>query len=188
MDKYISKGIELYFKGLTNTSEVATSSNSEVINAYNLYETSKDSWFEAGDVTTLGRWIPNLYEIGDLTSGLSAEREQIEVTTLKDDKHVYVDGILADSEFDSIDFKFYFTPEMYEDFLKVIETEKVLSPLGAYSEFKVRIPNKGDSKATVFTIVGVSTIKLDGVGVNGSLNVTVTITPKEEVKTEFNVA
>lgn len=175
---YISKGIEMYYKGVTE----ATSLPTELQATYDAVAAALSEMFVDGTATALGRLIPNLQEIGDLGSGASAERDKIEVTTLADDKHVYTDGLLTDSEFDSIDFKLLYTPKDYASFIKIIEWERALSVAGVNSIYSVRIPNLEDDKSSVFTIKGVTAIKLDGTSYNGALTMTLTLTPKEEVE------
>jgi hypothetical protein len=174
---YISKGIEMYFAPKTfDDSKLPTNLKTEL----NSLIAASSDWFEEGTLTSLGRLIPELQEIGDLGSGASAERDKIEITTLADDKHVYTDGLLADVEQDSIDFKFLYTPEAYATFINIINYERKLGAYGYRSIYSVAIPNK-PSGASVFTIEGTTGIKLDGATYNGALTMTLTLTPKEEV-------
>lgn len=175
---YISKGIEMYYKGVTEVNSLP----SDLQAVYAEVSAGIANMFVDGTATALGRLIPNLQEIGDLGSGASAERDKIEVTTLADDKHVYTDGLLTDSEFDSIDFKLLYTPKDYAAFIQIIEWERALSVAGINSVYSVRIPNIEDENSSVFTIKGVSSIKLDGTSYNGALTMTLTLTPKEEVE------
>lgn len=174
---YISKGIEMYFaKKDIDDSNLPTDLKSK----YAELIAASINWFEEGTFSTLGRLIPELQEIGDLGSGASAERDKIEITTLADDKHVYTDGLLADVEQDSIDFKFLYTPEAYQTFVSIIDYERKLGAHGYRSIYSVAVPNKAGG-ASVFTIEGTTGIKLDGATYNGALTMTLTLTPKEEV-------
>lgn len=175
---YISKGIEMYF----NLKTLDTSNMPEDFqSAYSALTADYASMFAEGKFTSLGRLIPELQEIGDLGSGASAQRDKIEITTLADDKHVYTDGLLADVEQDSIDFKFLYTPEAYASFISIIEFERLAGGYGYNSEYSVAIPNK-TTGASVFVIEGTTGIKVDGTTYNGALTMTLTLTPKKEVE------
>ena len=142
---------------------------------------------------TYGFLIPGLQEIGDIYAGeaTSAGREKIEVTTLADDKHVYVDGIMADSnDGESIDFKFLYDPDCYAGLQLVLKHngEKIPNDdanvaSGMDSDvcpFYLTIPN--GNKKTVFEIIASGSVKLDGAGVNAALTMTLTLTPSKPIE------
>lgn len=134
------------------------------------------------EVTGKGHLIPNLQEIGELGSSASAQRDKIEITTLADDEHKYAQGLLSESEFDSIDFKLLFDATVYNAFIQLINHEKTYGQTNAATgtEYLLCIPN-GDDSFSKFTINGTSSIKLDGAGVNAALTMTLTLTPVKEI-------
>lgn len=156
----ISKGIELYFVK-TPTGMKPTGIGSEV--------------------TDKGYLIPNLQEIGELGSSASAQRDKIEITTLADDEHKFTQGLLAESEFESVTFKFLFDATVYDAINKLIAEEKKYNQTqaDAGTEYLLCIPN-GEAFSK-FTINGSTGIKLDGAGVNAALTMTMTITPVKEI-------
>lgn len=136
---------------------------------------------------TYGNLIPGLQEIGDIYAGESsaAGREKIEVTTLADDKHVYVDGIMADgSDSESIEFKFLYDPKCYTGLQQVLKHNSETSSLTSWEDsmcpFYLLIPN-GEQKS-VFKMFPTGSVKLDGAGVNAALTMTLTVTPKEPIE------
>lgn len=106
----------------------------------------------AGDFTQLA----NLQEIPDL----GGETEAIEITTLADDAHMYMDGIKNYG--DSIAFKFLYDKTQFE----------TLTGLTGTSTWKVTLPD-----TTTCTFSGTSSVKLDGIGVNAALSYTLSIKP-----------
>ena len=106
----------------------------------------------AGDFTQL----TNLQEIPDL----GGETEAIEITTLADDAHMYMDGIKNYG--DSIAFKFLYDKTQFE----------TLTGLTGTSTWKVTLPD-----TTTCTFSGTSSVKLDGIGVNAALSYTLSIKP-----------
>lgn len=179
MEKYISKGIELYLAKTALTVSNLPSDSQTVYQDYVTFMEMED--FLGGLNTQLGHLIPDVQEIGDLAAGASAERDKIEVTTLADDKHVFTDGLLTDAEYDSIDFTMLYTPKVYKAILNMIDIEKSLSQHGFKNTYKVVVPNLDNDKVTVFTIKGSTAVKFNGVAVNGALTMTLTVTPKEEI-------
>ena len=69
----------------------------------------------------------NLQEIGEIsmTGAGSSGYDQIEVTTLADHKHKYVDGLLADDSTgaNEITMKFLFSPALFTIFKEIIKKE-----------------------------------------------------------------
>lgn len=106
----------------------------------------------AGDFTQL----TNLQEIPDL----GGETEAIEITTLADDAHMYMDGIKNYG--DSIPFKFLYDKTQFETLVGLTGTVN----------WKVTLPD-----TTACTFSGTCSVKLDGAGVNAALGYTLSIKP-----------
>ena len=104
--------------------------------------------------------LTNLQEIPDL----GGEVEAIEITTLADAAHMYVDGIKNYG--DSLEFKF-----LYE------ETQfSTLNGLEGSQEWKVSLPD-----GATCSFGGTCSVRLDGVGVNSALTYTLAIKPNSEM-------
>ena len=160
----ITKGIELYFVSMPHGDEPFAALGT--------------------DVEGKGILLPNLQEIGDLGTGASAERDKIEITTLADDKHVFTQGLLAETEYESIEFKFLYDAVAYKCFIDAVEAERSYTEAQANegTQYKLFIPNPEEpAKPNAFTINGTTGVKLDGAGVNAALTMTVTITPVKEI-------
>lgn len=112
---------------------------------------------EAADYTEL----ENLQEIPEL----GGTAESIEVTTLADEAHMYIDGILNYG--DSLAFKFLYEKEQFT----------TLNGLDGAIGWKVELP---DGAACTFT--GTASAKLDGVGVNAALTYTLAIKPNSKME------
>lgn len=106
----------------------------------------------AGEFTQL----TNLQEIPDL----GGETEAIEITTLADEAHVYMDGIKNYG--DSIAFKFLYDKTQFETLIGLTGTVN----------WKVTLPD-----TTNCTFSGTCSVKLDGAGVNAALGYTLSIKP-----------
>jgi hypothetical protein len=100
--------------------------------------------------------LTNLQEIPEL----GGESEAIEITTLADDAHMYMDGIKNYG--DSIAFKFLYDKTQFETLVGLTGT----------STWKVTLPD-----TTTCTFSGTSSVKLDGAGVNAALGYTLAIKP-----------
>lgn len=100
--------------------------------------------------------LTNLQEIPDL----GGETEAIEITTLADEAHVYMDGIKNYG--DSIAFKFLYDKTQFE----------TLTGLTGTLIWKVTLPD-----TTACTFSGTCSVKLDGAGVNAALGYTLSIKP-----------
>lgn len=100
--------------------------------------------------------LTNLQEIPDL----GGETEAIEITTLADEAHVYMDGIKNYG--DSIPFKFLYDKTQFETLVGLTGT----------LTWKVTLPD-----TTTCTFSGTSSVKLDGAGVNAALGYTLSIKP-----------
>ena len=104
--------------------------------------------------------LTNLQEIPDL----GGEVEAIEITTLADAAHMYIDGIKNYG--DSLEFKF-----LYED-----EQFKTLNALVDSQEWKVSLPD-----GATCSFGGTCSVRLDGVGINAALTYTLAIKPNSEM-------
>ena len=104
--------------------------------------------------------LNDLQEIPDL----GGEAEAIEVTTLTDPAHMYIDGILNYG--DSLAFKFLYEKTQF----------MMLSELNVSGIWKVELPDK-----TTCSFTGPCSVKLDGVGVNAALTYTLYIKPDSEM-------
>lgn len=104
--------------------------------------------------------LTNLQEIPDL----GGDTEAVEITTLADGAHVYMDGLKNYG--DNLAFKFLYEAAQFS----------TLNGLVGVSEWKVELP---DGEACVFS--GTSSVKLDGVGVNAALTYTLSVKPNSEM-------
>lgn len=104
--------------------------------------------------------LTNLQEIPEL----GGEAEAIEITTLADPAHMYMDGILNYG--DSLAFKFLYEKAQFT----------TLNGLEGSNAWKVTLP---DSSSCTFS--GSSSVKLDGVGVNAALTYSLAIKPDSEM-------
>ena len=137
---------------------------------------------------TYGNAIPNLQEVGEIAGGVKAERDKIEITTLADDKHKFVNGIQAESEYDEITFKFLFEPAVYSALvgLQKAEQEWIANNPSVEQEetgstWNVVIP--AEDGAEVFKMFAlISSIKMDGASVNGALTMTLALKPVKEIE------
>lgn len=101
--------------------------------------------------------LTNLQEIPDM-GGTS---ESVEVTTLADEAHMYINGIKSYG--DSLDFKFLYEKAQFDKLAAYGDVEK---------QCVVTLPDK-----TTVTWSGTCSVKLDGVGVNSPLTYTLAIKP-----------
>ena len=141
-----------------------------------------------------GTQLAGLQEVGELSAGASASAgyDKIEVTTLADNKHQYIDGLMADEgEAGSIDFTFLYDKDLYAAFLEIAEMEAGFSnSLGQFkgSKYFVTIPHTSGHVSnvtadnSVFAITGLTSAKVNGASVNGAMTMTVTITPVEPIE------
>lgn len=104
--------------------------------------------------------LTNLMEIPDL----GGEKESVEVTTLADAAHMYIDGLLNYG--DSLPFKFLYEAAQFTQ----------LQANTATSQWKVTMPD-----GTACTFSGTGSVKLDGVGTNNVLTYTLSIKPSSEM-------
>ena len=161
----ISKGIELWVKEagmLTDAFHV-------------------DSGLEAPD-TTYGSLLFGLQEVGELSGiGAGTTRDKIEVTTLADDKHEYVEGIIAESDSSSISFKFLFHAGLFAGLKQVVANETVARRDGTeLNTYFVKIP--AGEKSHIFSFKGyISELKMDSASVNSALTMSMSLTPSETI-------
>lgn len=103
-----------------------------------------------------------LTELTDLQEipALGGTAESLEITTLADPAHMYVDGILNYG--DSLEFKFLYAEEQF----------LALTAIADVQHWKVELP---DGNACSFQ--GTCSVSLDGVGVNAVLTYTLAVKP-----------
>lgn len=106
--------------------------------------------------------LTNLTEVPELADG---EKDTIEITTLKDEYHTFMDGL--GNFADTITFKFLYEKLQYMDLL----TEK------NEAEYKVLLP---DGIACKFT--GKATVKMDSIAVGGALTYTLNVKPTSKIQ------
>lgn len=109
--------------------------------------------------------LTNLQEIPEL----GGEAEAIEITTLADEAHVYTDGIKNYG--DALTFKFLYEKKQF-DFLHGGELTTPNGNIISGSSWRVTLPD-----GTYCEFNAVSSVKLDGVGVNAALTYTLNLRP-----------
>ena len=106
--------------------------------------------------------LTNLQEIPDL----GGTAESIEITTLADDAHMYMNGIKTYG--DSLDFKFLYEPTQFN----------TLAALAGDIEWKVSLPDGLNGAIdTTCTFKGTASVKIDSVGVNSAMTYTLSVKP-----------
>ena len=106
--------------------------------------------------------LTNLQEIPDL----GGTAESIEITTLADDAHMYMNGIKSYG--DSLDFKFLYEPTQFN----------TLAALAGDIDWKVSLPDGLNGAIdTTCTFKGTASVKIDSVGVNTAITYTLSIKP-----------
>lgn len=106
--------------------------------------------------------LTNLQEIPDI--GGSAD--SVEVTTLDDAAHMYINGLLDYG--DSLDFTFLYDKTQFT----------TLSGLSGSVSWKVTLPGTGGATAT---FDGEPSVKLNGVGVNDAITYTLSVKPSSAI-------
>jgi len=114
------------------------------------------SYKSGGEFTEL----TDLQEIPDI----GGEKEAVEITTLADAAHMYMDGLLNYG--DSLGFKFLYEKTQFT----------TLNGLTEVTEWKVTLPD-----GTSCTFSGTGSVKLDAVGINAPLTYTLGIKPNSEM-------
>lgn len=102
--------------------------------------------------------LTNLQEIPDL----GGEADSVEVTTLDDTAHRYINGLLDYG--DSLDFTFLYDKTQFT----------TLSGLSGTVSWKVTLPGTGGATAS---FDGEPSVKLNGVGVNDAITYTLSVKP-----------
>ena len=110
--------------------------------------------------------LTNLPEIPEL----GGDVDSIEITTLGDGAHVYMNGLKNYG--DNLSFKFLYEPNQFS----------TLQNLTGSHSWKVSLPD-GTAGAidTTCTFDGESSVKLDGVGTNAPLTYTLNIKPSTDM-------
>lgn len=111
--------------------------------------------------------IPDLQEVPNL--GGSAEK--VEVTTLTDSNHRYINGI---KDFGDLEFKFLYDNSTETSNYRVL---KGLETTGAVTYWQVTFPD-----GTKFTFSGQVSTQIDSAAVNSALTFTATITLNSEIE------
>ena len=133
--------------------------------------------------------FPGLQEIGSITmNGSAGAYDQIEVTTLADAKHVYVDGLMSDnSSTNEITCKFLYNPYLFRAFNNIRAREESVANgyasnenMKAYDFYVIDIPNGGHFKITA----SISSITMDTVSTNNALTFTVTFNVKQIIMSD----
>ena len=155
---YISKGLTLSFKAVDGAAAGSLT---------NYFE-------ELGGTDNV---FPNLQEIGEISfAGAGGSYDQIEITTLADNKHMYTDGLIADagSSSNEITFKFLYEPKLFNAFKGTMALEES-GNYKASNQYLVKIPEGG-----TFTITGdISSLKMDTASVNSALTFALSIAVRE---------
>lgn len=160
----ISKGIELWIKEAGNLTNAVTPVNQE---AYD---------------ETYGALLYGLQEVGELSGiGAGTTRDKIEVTTLADDKHEYVEGIISESDNSAISFKFLFDAQLFAGLKQVVTDETTARAKGEdTSTYFVKIPVGAGHH--IFSFQGyISGLKMDSASVNSALTMSLDLTPSEAI-------
>lgn len=166
---FITKGIQLWMH--VNTKAASGTTHHAMSQAIS---TNTESGAIGLDTAFLasGVYFKGLQEIGEmgLKSANSAGYDQIEVTTLADEKHVYVDGLIADNSDNESELTLKF---LYGDVFgtfKSLQDEEAAND--THNFYFVSIPgteNGFNIEATV------SAVTLDSMAVNAAVTCTVTL-------------
>lgn len=125
--------------------------------------------------------FPGVQEIGalNMAAGVSNGFDQIEVTTLADHKHVYVDGLKADDSTGSnqITMKFLYHPVLFKAFKNLLEEEtrfgEGLSGMNykdINSIYEIAIPEGGAFELEA----SIASLAMDSISTNSAVTFTVT--------------
>ena len=167
---YISKGMTAFYKNMTPA-------DMETLTALGGLTTTEDKGFA----------LPKIQEIGELgIRSASSTYDKIEVTTLEDDRHVYVNGLMAEGETNELTIKFLYDAKYFKFFQTALELEqaKITSSTDYAAQWKIEVPlsetiltGDGSKVGGVFTINGnIASVVLDSVTVNNALTMTITLT------------
>ena len=100
--------------------------------------------------------LTDLQEFPDL----GGEAESVEVTTLDDEAHMYINGLLSYG--DSLAFKFLYAKTQFAE----------LAALEGEQQWKVELPDQ-----STCSFKGECSVKLDAAGVNAALTYTLNVKP-----------
>lgn len=133
---------------------------------------------------TYGSELLGLQEVGELAGiGAGSTRDKIEVTTLADDKHMFVEGLQAESDASAISFKFLFDDKLFS-FLKRVSGDETAVRGGEEGElttYTVRIP--AGANYHDFQFKGyISDLKVDSASVNSAITMSMSLTPAEAIR------
>ena len=106
--------------------------------------------------------LTNLQEIPDL----GGEADSVEVTTLDDAAHMYINGLLDYG--DSLDFTFLYDKTQFT----------TLNGLSGTVSWKVTLPGTGGATAT---FDAQPSVRLNGVGVNDAITYTLSLKPSSGI-------
>ena len=149
-------------------------------------DSTKDTYEGVQFDNTYGVELIGLQEVGELAGiGAGSTRDKIEVTTLADDKHMYVEGIQAESDASAISFKFLFNDKLFTYLKTMANKENAVrngtAPASAtLPTYSICIPAGAGNHA--FSFKGyISDLKLDSASVNSALTMSLSLTPAEEI-------
>lgn len=136
-----------------------------------LKETSTDKLTGANLI-----YLTDLQEVGELgiDSKSSSGFDQIEVTTLADNRHVYIDGLIADDgeESSELTFKFLYNKKVYEELVKL---QAGIDEANKATGFYVAFTDNGG-----FNIEAkIARVAIDGISVGGAMTMTLTLNVEE---------
>lgn len=157
-------GVKLYIK--CTTTELAQAYTGGDMSAFGLVKSEEGS--------NLAQ-IPNLMEISELAfnaRNASSGFDKIEVTTLADNKHMYIDGLIADSGDDTaseLTFKFLYDKALFKT-LSGLTSAKDAAGNDKF-DFVVEIPGGSIFKIHAY----VKSAVLDSVAVGSALTMNFTI-------------
>ena len=118
--------------------------------------------------------LPGLQEVGALTivGAASGSYDQIEVTTLADSKHQYVDGLMTDADNgdNTIDFKFLYDPDLFQAFVGTASLDGSAN-FDTYNTWIVEIPEGGQ----FHLVATIASVNMDSVSTNSALTFVATL-------------
>lgn len=136
------------------------------------------------ELMSVNSWaFPGLQEVGSIAiNGAGGSYDQIEVTTLADNKHVYIDGLISDSATGSneISCKFLYEPTLFKAFKDILDGESNPGEKEAFAHYVIAIPEGGYFEVEA----GLSSVNLETVSINSALTFTVGLAVRSiEMKT-----
>lgn len=163
----ISKGAELIFDNKKNDSGSAA------------FDAFIESNTEFAQILNKNNWaFPGLQEIGAINiAGAGGSYDQIEVTTLADIRHRYVDGLIADTGANNnqIACKFLYDPAIFKAFTVCLENEME----GEFEEktgiYIINIPDGGHFELEA----SIASVNMDTITTNSALTFSVNFAVKD---------